>query len=214
MWVNESRSGDASVLGVQERGKMAGLKRAGQLSLSRRVVGRLKTENSVIHTPALWNSNLPGRLNASDADVVNLHWISGQMLSIRDIARIKKPIVWTLHDMWAFCGAEHYTDDRRWHNGYARGNRPVYESGFDLNRWTWKRKQKHWKTPMHIITPSTWLADCATQSALIQGWPIRVVPNCVDMESWKPLAKHLGRELLGLPVEVPDSAFWRFGRWR
>ena len=41
------------------------------------------------------------------------------MLSIADIAKIKKPIVWTLHDMWAFCGAEHYTTDKRWINGYC-----------------------------------------------------------------------------------------------
>ena len=47
------------------------------------------------------------RLNASDADLLHLHWIQGEMLSIPDIGRITKPVLWTLHDMWAFCGAEH-----------------------------------------------------------------------------------------------------------
>ena len=42
------------------------------------------------------------------------------MLSIKDIAKIKKPIVWTLHDMWAFSGAEHLSYKERWRDGYSR----------------------------------------------------------------------------------------------
>ena len=38
------------------------------------------------------------------------------MLSIADIAKIKKPVVWTLHDM-GFLGAEHYAEDFRWQKG-------------------------------------------------------------------------------------------------
>ena len=28
---------------------------------------------------------------------------------MKDVSRIQKPIVWTLHDMWAFLGADHQT---------------------------------------------------------------------------------------------------------
>ncbi|WP_231283037.1 glycosyltransferase [Helicobacter cetorum] len=35
-------------------------------------------------------------------DIVHLHWIGRGMLPIRDLAKIKQPIVWSLHDMWAF----------------------------------------------------------------------------------------------------------------
>ena len=74
------------------------------------------------------------------------------MLSISDIARIRKPIVWTLHDMWAFSGAEHLAWDNRWQEGYRRDNRPAHESGFDLNRWVWQRKWKHWSRPLQIVS--------------------------------------------------------------
>ena len=136
------------------------------------------------------------------------------MLSIRDIGRIQKPIVWTLHDMWAFCGAEHYTDDHRWRDGYRRDNRPIHESGFDLNRWSWKRKCTHWQKRMHIVTPSQWLADCVRQSALMREWPVSVVPNPIDIERWKPVEKSLSRELLGLPPEVPLVLFGAMGGGR
>ena len=44
------------------------------------------------------------------------------MLSVSDIEKIKKPVIWTLHDMWGFCGAEHYTEDYRWQKGYTKLN--------------------------------------------------------------------------------------------
>ena len=69
------------------------------------------------------------------------------MASIKDIGRINKPVIWTLHDMWAFCGAEHTSWDNRWQDGYTKKNRLNTEGGFDLNRWTWNRKIKYWKIP-------------------------------------------------------------------
>ena len=30
------------------------------------------------------------------------------VISINEISKIKQPLVWTLFDQWAFCGAEHY----------------------------------------------------------------------------------------------------------
>ncbi|NDY42303.1 glycosyltransferase [Dissulfurirhabdus thermomarina] len=169
--------------------------------------GILRTGNPVLHSPAILPSRWPDRINSGDADVVHLHWICGEMLSIPDLARIRKPIVWTLHDMWAFCGAEHYTEDCRWREGYRRGNRPPHESGFDLNRWTWRRKRTHWRRPLHIATPSRWLADCVRESALMHGWPVTVVPNPIDIDRWRPLDQAMARSLLGLPADTPLVLF-------
>lgn len=130
----------------------------------------LKTANPILHSTGILPSRLHQQLNASDADLIHLHWVNAEMISVAEIGKLKKPVVWTLHDMWAFCGAEHYTEDLRWRDGYTAINRPAYEVGFDLNRWTFVRKQKHWKRPMHIITPSRWLADCAKNSALMRDW--------------------------------------------
>jgi glycosyltransferase involved in cell wall biosynthesis len=113
--------------------------------------------------------------------------------------------------MWAFCGAEHYTDEYRWKYGYQRNNRPVYESGFDLNFWTWKRKIKNWKKPIHIIAPSYWLGNCVKESKLMHEWPIEVIPYPIDTNFWKPLKKNLARELLDLPKDVPLVLFGAVG---
>jgi glycosyltransferase involved in cell wall biosynthesis len=174
----------------------------------------LHTENRILHSPEVLRSRWPQRLNNSNADVINLHWIGYEMISVADIARFQKPVVWTLHDMWAFCGAEHFTEDFRWREGYLRNNRPVHESGFDLDRWTWKRKSNHWRRPIQIVAPSHWLADCARQSALMREWPVSVIPYAIDTEAWHPVDKQLARKILGLPVDSPLLIFGAIGGTR
>jgi glycosyltransferase involved in cell wall biosynthesis len=171
----------------------------------------LTTGNPVLHSPAVLPSGWPKKINSADADVAHLHWVNIDMMSIEDIGHIRKPVVWTLHDMWAFCGAEHVTDDFRWREGYSGTNRPGHESGFDLNRWVWQRKRKAWRHPMHIVTPSSWLADCARQSVLMRDWPVSVIPNTIDTEAWRPVEKSLARSLIGLPPSLPLLLFGTFG---
>ena len=209
MLVNHATAGDWTVEGPQ--GKVAKALSKVRAPLAGLLTKTLKTGNPIIHSPAIVPSCWSERLNASDADVIHLHWVNGEMMSVADIGNIKKPVVWTLHDMWAFCGAEHYTEDHRWRDGYAANNRPSYESGFDLNRWTAARKLKHWKRPMHIVTPSRWLADCAKQSVLMRDWPITVIPNTIDTDVWQPVDKALARQLLQLPPDVPLLLFGAMG---
>lgn len=173
----------------------------------RRITGEaltrtLRTGNATLHSPQVLPSSRVAEVNASDADIVNLHWVQHEMLAVSDVPRIRKPLVWTLHDMWAFCGAEHYTEDLRWHSGYRRGNRPKHESGFDLNRWTWNRKRRAWKEPLEIVAPTRWLAQCAASSALMSGWPITVIPNPIDTRKWRPVPVVGARQLLRLPQDV------------
>ena len=209
MLVNVAASGDWTVQGPTSKWAKAIGRIRPRLATPLRQL--LLTGNPIIHSPAVVPSRWPERINASGADVVHLQWVQGEMLSIAEIARIRKPIVWTLHDMWAFCGAEHYTTDHRWRDGYLRDNRPAHESGFDLNRYTWQRKCKHWRRPLHIVCPSQWLAECVRASALMHDWPVEVVPNPIDTERWQPIDQPLARQLLGLPQDCPLLLFGAIG---
>jgi glycosyltransferase involved in cell wall biosynthesis len=205
MLVNNATSGDWTVKGP--KGKLAKALSIIRIPLAGLLTKTLKTANPIIHSPAIIPSRWSKRLNKSDADVIHLHWINGEMMSIADIGNIKKPVIWTLHDMWAFCGAEHVAIDRRWRDGYTTNNRPVYESGFDLNRWTAARKINHWKQPVNIITPSRWLASCVKESVVMRDWPVSVIPNAIDTNEWKPVDKALARQILLLPQDVPLLLF-------
>ena len=45
-----------------------------------------------------------------------------------------------MHDMWPFCGGEHFTNNLRNQNNYSSFNRPVNESGLDINKFVWNKK--------------------------------------------------------------------------
>ena len=207
--VNVSSSGEATVL--SPGGSLVKEFRRVRSKLASPFRGLLKTGNAVLHSPALIPSRWPDFINASDADLVHLHWVQGEMLSILDIARIRKPIVWTLHDMWAFCGAEHYTCDGRWREGYRASNRPAHESGLDLNRWIWLLKKRLWSRPMHLVCPSDWLSQCVAESVLMRQWPVATVPNPIDTQRWAPIDQPLARDLLQLPRGVPLLLFGAMG---
>lgn len=189
------------------------------VNLARNYLGSLlvrlqKSTNPVLHSVNVLPSRSASEINSDIADVVNLHWVAGETLSIEAIGRIHKPIVWTLHDMWAFCGSEHYATEvekPRWREGYKRDNRPVGYGWLDIDRWTWNRKRRAWRSPMTIIAPSRWLADSVRQSALMRDWPVHVVPNPLDTDCYRPHDKVLCREILGLPQGVPLILFGAIG---
>lgn len=174
-----------------------------------------RSPNPTLHSPELWSaSGLMRLLKSSRADVFHLHWICGEFLSVENIGKLTKPLVWTLHDMWPFSGAEHYSDDSptaRWRIGYYADNRPLGHKGLDIDRWVWNRKRRAWRTPIHIVTPSQWLADCASKSALMSDWPLSVIPYCLDVERFRPWPKIMARQLFNLPLDKKIVLFGAVG---
>jgi glycosyltransferase involved in cell wall biosynthesis len=210
LWVNRKESKDWTVLGPpSDLQKILCMARS---FIAAQLIKRVIKRDYNFHSLSLFPSELLSRINSSEVDVVNLHWVQGEMLSISDISRIQKPVVWTLHDMWAFCGAEHYSEDDRWRDGYRSDNRPKDELGFDLNRWTWLRKLKHWKRPVHIVTPSRWLEMCVRESLLMRNWPVSLLANPINTETWKPVAPFIARKLLGLSIDAPLLLFGALGQ--
>ena len=160
------------------------------------------TNNRIMHSFGTVSAGLVSELNTSDTDLLNLHWISN-LLSIDDIGNLKKPIVWTLHDMWAFCGGEHVVPDEtdaRFRSGYRSNNRTLGERGPDLNRFAWEKKRQAWShNDFTIITPGHWMASCARDSVLFSDAQIHVVPNPLEMRHlWRPIDKQYARAVLGL----------------
>ncbi len=170
----------------------------------------LRGKRKTTISPAWPATGLGVELNQGSADILNLHWLGSDTLSIEEIGRLSKPVVWLLHDMWAFCGAEHYTEDEptsRFRAGYLRSNAPEDERRYDLNRRVWERKRERWHQPMHIVCSSQWLGRCAAESALFAGWPVTVIPYPLDLNVWRPLPRTLAREALGLDPHARLALF-------
>lgn len=184
-----------------------------------------RTCNPVLHSTAWPATGLGRELNQRHSDgltdLLHLHWLGDSTLSIEEVGRSSMSTVWTIHDQWAFCGAEHYTNlpgadasasiAERFVTGYTPDSRPANEIGPDLNRLTWRRKKRAWKRPIHIVCPSQWLANCVMRSALMHDWPVSVIPNPIDVSGWSPVGKHHARRVLGLPQNKHMLLFGAMG---
>lgn len=167
---------------------------------------------TVLRSLNLFPSGLAGWINRSDFDVVNLHWLGGEMLSVEEIGRIRKPVCWTLHDLWPLAGAEHYdalAQPGRFHHPYTRAGRPAAQRGPDLDAWVWRRKARAWRgLQLELVAPSRWMARCAADSALMATVPCTVIPNGLDTEVFRPRERQAARQALGL---APDRRYILFG---
>lgn len=190
--------------------------RARYLAQLKTVVGRvvtgLQTDPEGGPRKGAWFPSRAAKgINASDTDVVNLHWIAEETISPCEFKRIDRPLVWTLHDMWAFCGTEHYAPEdegARWRVGYTRGNRPPGARGPDLDRHLYEIKRKAYDRQLSIVAPSTWMADCARMSNLLADKPFTVIPHPQNVDCFRPLDRNHARAALRL---LPDATIIAFG---
>lgn len=146
--------------------------------------------------------SIHSQVSRINPDIINLHWINESFLKIETIKKINCPIVWTLHDMWAFTGGCHYDQDCGRYIVNC-GNCPQLNShtSLDLSRLTWYRKRQAWKNlNLTIVTPSQWLSKCAANSSLFRNRRIEVIPYGLDIQQYKPINRQVIRQLLNLPT--------------
>ncbi|MBS0150339.1 MAG: glycosyltransferase family 4 protein [Nitrospira sp.] len=155
-----------------------------------------------VYYPGLLPGNYVKRVRRLKPDIVHLHWVAGGFLHPSTLVDFGAPVVWTLHDMWAFTGGCHYD------NGCGRyvgtcGKCPALGSSreTDLSRWVWQQKRRKWtEVSLTVVTPSRWLADCARKSSLFSDKHVEVIPNGLDLSVFRTRDKQSARELLGLPA--------------
>lgn len=134
-------------------------------------------------------------------DVVNLHWINGGIASIRSASRLTVPVIWTLHDMWAFTGGCHYAGDCQQYRQSCTFCPKVrdFMGAPRVTAWVHRRKQRHWGSrKQHAITPSAWMRDLALSSSLFANGDITHVRNCVDPTIFNGGSREQTRVELGL----------------
>ena len=140
-----------------------------------------------------------------EADVIHLHWVNQGMLSLKDIRKIirKKPVVWTMHDMWpatAIC--HHARDCQRFHTACCECPRLPSPGKNDLSHRVWRRKEKMLDgRKITFVACSEWLASEARKSALLRNQRVVSIPNPIDSQLFRPQDKREARKSLGLPEE-------------
>jgi glycosyltransferase involved in cell wall biosynthesis len=156
-----------------------------------------KTNNFSTSIFLSFNSKL---INTSD--LIHLQWINNGFLSIKDISKINKPIVWTLHDMWAFTGGCHYSGKcKKFEKSCS--NCPILENEFfDLSKHILEKKLKLWKSlDLTVVCPSKWLASEAKKSKLFSRRIVKIIPNGIDLNIFKKGNVIQARKKFNLPLD-------------
>jgi glycosyltransferase involved in cell wall biosynthesis len=155
--------------------------------------------------------DLAGSTLLREADLVNLHWVAGYQspVTLQRLFQSGKPVVWTLHDQWAFTGGCHYSAGCLKYQSDCLACPQLADDPWDVPAAVLRDKLTLWaRADLTIVTPSRWLAACARKSPLFKEMRIEVIPNSLDTEFFTPFPKEDAKRDLGLP---PDAATLLFG---
>lgn len=163
-----------------------------------------KYKKQTLFSPSFSPSlNIVKKINEINPDIVHLHWIHAGMLKIEDLLKIKAPIIWSLHDMWAFTGGCHYSGSCKKYEKQC-GKCPVLQSNHerDLSRKIHIRKEKIFsKVNITVVGLSKWIETCAKSSSLFKNKKVINLPNPINSNIFRKINKQLARNLYNLPNE-------------
>ena len=106
-----------------------------------------------------------------DADILNLHWVNYGIWSqklMQLLAKLRKPIVWTMHDMWPITGGCH-CDENCGRYSESCGSCPVLHSNDvnDISSKSLKIKAKLYSgNNITFVGPSRWMTESAKSSTV------------------------------------------------
>lgn len=147
----------------------------------------------------IYISYLKNALDRLDFDVLHLHWVGDSYVNFEELPS-DKPIVWTLHDCFAFTGVCSYFEDCDKYQTHCQScpqlkSNKKKDISFDIFEL---KKKRYASLKFHIVTPSKWLAKSVQDSFLLKNYPVTVIPNGINTDTFRPIDKVNARKLLGL----------------
>jgi len=167
----------------------------------------LGAKNIYKNSISLFDTGLAKKINGLDFDVVNLNWVCNEMISLKEIKKINKPMVWTLADMWPFIGSLHYTE-----NDFYRFPNKKFDQKkfFNVENWVLNRKIKYFSKDIVIICISKWLEKLAKQSYIFRENKIYTIPCTIDSDKWKSIGKDKAKKILKFDISKKYFLFSAF----
>ena len=185
-------------------------------SLAEAVALRLqKSINPAHRTLGLFPSGLADFILQGKWDLVHLHWMGMGTLSIKEIGQISRAMstVWTLHDSWPFCGAEHhphFENDERFTHAYSQSSRAKINAYIDIDGFVFRRKLTNWRSPIFLVAPTRYMSTQAKRSALTSTQLVATIPHPISPETFsskEPEARSRFRASVGLNQSAPTVLF-------
>lgn len=132
-----------------------------------------------------------------DPDIIHLHNIHGYYINIEILfdwlRKSGKPVVWTLHDCWAFTGhCAHFVNVgcEKWKTGcFNCPKKKAYPKSqfLDNSKKNYEKKKELFTSleNLTIVTPSEWLAS-EVRKSFLGKYEVIAIPNGINLEAFKP----------------------------
>lgn len=152
-----------------------------------------KTCKAFFTSPVTGYTSLANHPLVKEADVVHLHWISDFVDFPTFFKRVRKPIVWTIHDENPGLGGFHYLSHKEGASKeYLRLDK-IYE---DI-----KRKALQKGNRPHLVAISSYMRDFFKKSPILRDCTTALIHNGVDCKAFHSLPKAECRAKLGIPLD-------------
>ena len=130
------------------------------------------TQHLYLHQPLSNYSDIVNHPLFEWADIIHLHWVADFIDYPTFFKRIKKPIVWTLHDMYPAVGIMHFESE------YTV--RPKELDKIDCLCRKIKKKGLSKVGSLHVVAISEMMKDIISSSDLLGNFPVTLIHNGVD----------------------------------
>ncbi|MHB1118326.1 MAG: glycosyltransferase [Minisyncoccota bacterium] len=151
-----------------------------------------------------WTDYLLETKEFKEADIVHCHNLHSNFFDLKTLQKmsLQKPVVWTLHDMWAFTGFAS-------NSATLKNPNPkkfllfLWDNTPHLLRM---KKNIYKKSKLYVVAVSDWLKT-EIEKSVLKGQQITRIYNGIDIDTFKPYDKTLTRKELGLPLDKKIVAF-------
>lgn len=132
------------------------------------------------------------------ADIINLHWVGNILDYTRFFKNIKKPIVWTLHDMNPFLGIAHYLGDRNTNNQFFSLEEKVRK---------FKLTAINSHSNVSVVNLCQWMREESERSETFINRKHTIIPNSINTSIFKAYDQIEVRRKMNLPIDKPILLF-------
>ena len=148
----------------------------------------------------LRKSHIGNLLSKINFDILHIHWVSEGYINFKELRKINKPIVWTIHDCYPFTGICHYFETCDKYLTFCHKCQILHSTRKkDLSYKVFNQKKARYKyLDLHIVSPSQWLSNIVQESFLLRNRPINVIPNTIDIELFYPISKKIAKKAMML----------------
>lgn len=158
-------------------------------------------------------TDISGEIDVKNADYIYVHWVLNGFLNIKSLqqlAKLNKPVIIIMHDMWSITGGCHYSFDcTKYIDGCDECPMFLKIKKNDFSKREFDRKLKFYSKydNLFFVSPSKWLYELAKKAFLTKNKPVFYIPNVLDNNVFKPIKKNVAKQILNIETDAIVIAF-------